>query len=38
MLVKNAHWKDFGALKQTFSSADKVGDCVVFDVGNNRTG
>lgn len=29
-------WKDFADLKQTFGSADKVGDCVVFDVGNNR--
>ena len=24
------------ALKQTFESADQVGNCVVFDVGNNR--
>ncbi len=29
-------WKDFAALKQTFSSADQVGSCVVFDIGNNR--
>jgi mRNA interferase HigB len=35
-LAKNADWKHFGALKQTFGSADLVGDCVVFDVGNNR--
>jgi mRNA interferase HigB len=34
--AKNANWKDFGALKQTFGSADLVGTCVVFDVGNNR--
>jgi mRNA interferase HigB len=35
-LAKNARWANFGALKQTFGSADQVGDCVVFDVGNNR--
>jgi mRNA interferase HigB len=34
--AKNANWKDFGSLKQTFGSADQVGNCVVFDVGNNR--
>jgi mRNA interferase HigB len=34
--AKSAHWKDFGALRQTFGSADQVGNCVVFDVGNNR--
>ena len=34
--AKNGRWKDFGALKQTFGSADQVGNCVVFDVGNNR--
>lgn len=32
----NAEWANFGALKQTFGSADQVGNCVVFDVGNNR--
>src|SRR5207248_3390241 len=35
-LAKNADWANFGALKQTFGSADHVGNCVVFDVGNNR--
>jgi mRNA interferase HigB len=35
-IAKKAGWKDFGALKQTFGSADQVGSCVVFDVGNNR--
>jgi mRNA interferase HigB len=35
-LAKNADWDNFGALKQTFGSADAVGNCVVFDVGNNR--
>ena len=34
--ARNGRWKDFGALKQTFGSADQVGNCVVFDVGNNR--
>src|SRR5215813_6220587 len=35
-LAKSAAWAHFGALKQTFGSADQVGNCVVFDVGNNR--
>jgi mRNA interferase HigB len=35
-LAKSAQWANFGALKQTFGSADQVGNCVVFDVGNNR--
>jgi mRNA interferase HigB len=34
--AENAAWANFGALKQTFGSADQVGNCVVFDVGNNR--
>src|ERR1700747_3011122 len=35
-LAKNARWANFATLKQTFGSADQVGNCVVFDVGNNR--
>jgi mRNA interferase HigB len=35
-VARRTRWKDFADLKQTFGSADKVGDCVVFDVGNNR--
>ena len=35
-LAENADWAHFGALRQTFGSADQVGNCVVFDVGNNR--
>ena len=35
-LAQNADWANFGALKQTFGSADQVGNCVIFDVGNNR--
>ncbi len=35
-LTENAEWPNFGALRQTFQSADTVGNCVVFDVGNNR--
>jgi mRNA interferase HigB len=34
--VRHADWENFASLRQTFGSADKVGDCVVFDVGNNR--
>ncbi|SIO59932.1 mRNA interferase HigB [Singulisphaera sp. GP187] len=35
-LAINTDWANFGALKQTFGTADQVGNCVVFDVGNNR--
>ena len=35
-LATNASWQNFGTLRQTFGSADQVGNCVVFDVGNNR--
>jgi mRNA interferase HigB len=35
-LARSAEWGNFGALKQTFGSSDQVGNCVVFDVGNNR--
>jgi mRNA interferase HigB len=35
-LASSAAWGNFSALKQTFGSADQVGDCVAFDVGNNR--
>ena len=35
-IAKGADWGNFAALKQTFGSADQVGNCVVFDVGNNR--
>jgi mRNA interferase HigB len=35
-LAENADWPNFGAMKRTFRSADLVGNCVVFDVGNNR--
>jgi mRNA interferase HigB len=35
-LAESADWTNFGALKRTFGSADQVGNCVVFDVGNNR--
>src|SRR5262249_12141406 len=35
-LATHAKWPNFGALRQTFGSADRVGNCVVFDVGNNR--
>ncbi len=35
-LARSADWPHFAALRQTFGSADQVGNCVVFDVGNNR--
>lgn len=35
-ITRRANWAHFAALRQTFGSADQVGHCVVFDVGNNR--
>jgi mRNA interferase HigB len=35
-IAKNSDWRNFASLKQSFGSADHVGNCVVFDVGNNR--
>jgi mRNA interferase HigB len=35
-IAKTVTWSNFAELKQTFGSADQVGNCVVFDVGNNR--
>jgi mRNA interferase HigB len=35
-LAKNADWPNFAAIKQTFGSVDQVGNCAVFDVGNDR--
>lgn len=34
--ARRASWSNFAELKQTFGSADRVGNCVVFDPGNNR--
>jgi mRNA interferase HigB len=35
-LAEKADWNNFGDLKQSFGSADRVGNCVVFDAGKNR--
>jgi mRNA interferase HigB len=35
-LTERSVWPTFAALRQTFPSAHKVGNCVVFDAGNNR--
>jgi len=35
-IAEAAAWRNHGDLKQTFGSADRVGNCTVFDVGNNR--
>ena len=34
--VLAADWHNFADLRQTFNSADQVGDCVVFNVGGNK--
>lgn len=36
LLANKAEWSNYAELRQTFGSADRVGSCVVFDVGNNR--
>jgi mRNA interferase HigB len=35
-VVEDAEYVDFSGVRQTFNSADKVGDYVIFDVGSNR--
>jgi mRNA interferase HigB len=35
-IAERADWSNFATLRKTFASADLVGNCVVFDVGNNR--
>jgi mRNA interferase HigB len=35
-IVRAAKWGHFADVKQSWSNADKVGTCVVFDISNNR--
>src|SRR3954453_19139058 len=35
-ITKGATWKDWADLKRTFGTADRVGNCTVFDVANNH--
>ena len=35
-IVKGTQFKDFAALRETFPSADKVGDRIVFNIGGNK--
>jgi len=35
-VVEQSDWPHFEAMRQTYPSADLVGNCVVFDVGHNR--
>jgi mRNA interferase HigB len=34
--TKKAEWKNLAELKKTFSSADLVGKCFVFNIGGNK--
>ena len=36
-VTRHADWANFAGLRRTFGSADLVGNCTVFDVGNNRS-
>lgn len=31
-----ANWRHFADLRQTFNSSDRVGDCIMFNVGGNK--
>jgi len=35
-VVDHADWKNFADLRDVYPSADKVGRCVVFDIGGHR--
>lgn len=35
-LTEAMAWANFGDLQQTYRAADKVGSCIVFDVGGNH--
>src|ERR1700691_624092 len=35
-ITKSAKWEHFAEVKKSWSSADSVGTCVVFDVSHNR--
>ena len=35
-LTTVAEWNTFGDIKATFPRADRVGKCIVFDIGGNK--
>lgn len=35
-VVRKATWEKFADVRATFPSADKVGDCTVFNIGGNK--
>jgi len=35
-IVHHTNFENFGALRKTFPSADKVGDLIVFNIGGNK--
>ncbi len=35
-IVSKTDFKNFNALRKTFSSADVVGKCVIFNIGGNK--
>jgi mRNA interferase HigB len=35
-IAEKAIWANWGELKQTFGTADRAGNCTIFDAGNNR--
>ena len=35
-IVQKARWSHFAELRKTFSNADLVGKCIVFNIGGNK--
>jgi mRNA interferase HigB len=35
-VARNADWEHFPEVKQSWSKADNVGNCVVFDISHNK--
>jgi mRNA interferase HigB len=36
IMAKKAVWEDFADVRAVYPSADKVGDCIVFNIGGNK--
>lgn len=35
-ITKKANWQHFLDIRKTFNTVDRVGECVIFDVGGNK--
>ena len=34
--VRKAHWKHLNDVRECFNSADRVSECIIFDIGGNN--